>query len=72
MIEHAKNYPMENIIEFDRGWACCLWHDDHKPSAKLLPDNKIRCYVCNENHDAIDAYQKVHGVEFLEAVRKMQ
>jgi hypothetical protein len=72
MIERAKTKPIEDMIVFVRGWSKCLWHDDSKPSMKLLPDNKVRCYVCNENHDAIDVFMILNGVQFTEAVRRMR
>lgn len=72
MIEQAKEYPIREMMDFGRyGFACCLWHDEKTPSMKLMTDNKIHCFGCGQNGDAIDIYQKINGVSFPVAVKQL-
>jgi len=69
----AKDYPMDNLIKFDRNFACCPWHNEKSPSLKYYPkSNSAYCFgACGKTYDSIDAYQLVHGVGFLDAVKEL-
>ena len=69
----AKTYPMENLIEFKRNFACCPWHNEKTPSLKYYPKtNSAYCFgSCGKAYDAIDAYMHVHGVGFKDAVKDL-
>ena len=69
----AKDYPMDNLIKFDRNKACCPWHNETTPSLHYYPrNNNAYCFgACGKTYDSIDAYQLVHGVGFLDAVKEL-
>lgn len=69
----ARAYPMGNLIEFNRHFACCPWHSEKTPSLKYYPKtNTSYCFgSCGKAYDAIDAYMHVHGVGFLDAVKEL-
>lgn len=69
----AKSYPMGNLIDFNRNFACCPWHSDSTPSLKYYPKtNSAYCFgSCGKAYDAIDAYMLVHGVGFKDAVKDL-
>ena len=66
----AKDYPMDNLIEFTRRKTCCPWHNEKTPSLQYYPQtNTAYCFgACGRAYDAIDAYMLRHNVGFLEAV----
>ncbi len=68
MIERAKEYPIEDIVEVNRsGFSLCLEHDDHHPSMDCR-NNFCHCYVCGWSGDSISLYMKKHNVNFATAV----
>lgn len=71
MIERAKEYPLENLIDASRGFALCPFHDDSKPSL-YIKNNFAHCFSCGKTADTIDIYRKQHAVSFPEAVRALQ
>lgn len=73
MIERAKEYPVENLVDIPKNRAiCCLWHDEKTPSLHLSRNNKLRCYgSCGKSFDSIDTYRQLHGATFHEAVRAL-
>jgi len=72
MIARAKEHPMEELYPFKRGYALCPFHPDSKPSMSLK-DNKVRCWSCMEKSmDTIEFVQKLHGLTFPEAIRRLQ
>lgn len=72
MIARAKEYPFEELYPFKRGYALCPFHPDSKPSM-ALKNNRVRCYSCmDKSLDTIDFMQKLHGLTFQEAVRRLQ
>jgi len=72
MIERAREYPIADMVEFRRNMACCIFHADSNPSMELKKDNKVHCYSCNKQWDAIDIYMELEGVKFADAVRALQ
>jgi hypothetical protein len=68
MIERAKDYPLENLIEVKHGKALCCFHDDHNPSMGIK-NNRYHCFACGAKGDPIDFISKRDGVSFHEAVR---
>jgi hypothetical protein len=71
MIERAKEYPIENIVEAHRGMARCIFHEDQNPSMSIK-NNFAHCFSCGKTADVIEVYQKLNGATFPEAVRAMQ
>lgn len=71
-VEHAKQYPIEHLVQFTRRKAKCLWHEEKTPSLHLYPDNHLFCHgSCDRAYDAIDVYQKLHGCSFMQAVEDL-
>lgn len=70
-VERARAYPIEDLLEIKRGTTLCIFHDDHKPSLKIYPDNHVYCFSCMRRADVIDIYMALNGCGFQEAVRKL-
>jgi DNA primase len=72
-IAKAKEFPITNMVEFNRAHkALCLWHTDSNPSMHYYKrNNMVYCFVCNQSGDAIDVAQKMYGLEFAAAVKKL-
>jgi len=72
-IAKAKQYPIEQLIEFDSGgFARCLNHEDRTPSMKWYKArNKVHCFSCSGDFDSIDIYMKINNVSLIEAVKKL-
>lgn len=75
MIEQARKFPMELVIEFIRGKVRCISpdHDDKHPSAYYASrTNRLICPVCDKSWDTIAVYQHIHEVDFPAAVRRLR
>ncbi|GAB3881477.1 CHC2 zinc finger domain-containing protein [Terrabacter terrigena] len=56
------------------GWVgCCPFHDDNTPSLSVdgVPD-RFHCFGCGETGDVIDFVQRIHGLDFREAVALLE
>jgi len=72
MIERAREYPLDAIIEVNRrGYALCVAHPDKNPSM-WTKGNYAHCFSCGYTGDPIDVWMKVNGVDFKTAVKGMQ
>jgi len=71
MVDKARQYPVTDLIEFRRGVACCLWHDDKHPSM-ATKNNRVHCFSCGHWGDSIDVQMKLTGQTFMQAVRALQ
>lgn len=50
--------------------ALCPFHDDHTPSLSInIKDGTWFCHACGEGGDAFSFYQKLHHVDFADAVK---
>ena len=74
-IEHAKSYPIENLIhDINRaGFERCVFHEERTSSMKIYrKTNTWHCFgACSEGGDTIDLVQKIHDITFIEAVKKL-
>lgn len=69
MIEAAKKYPFENLIEANKaGFAVCPFHKEEKPSF-YIKNNFGYCFGCNWNGDTIQFVMEKNKLNFMEAVR---
>lgn len=70
-ISAARETPIHTLIEFNSsGFAKCLWHNEKSASLHYRKNvNRVHCFGCNKNADAIDVYMAIHGTLFLESVR---
>jgi DNA primase len=72
MINRAREYPISEMIDFNRaGFSKCLWHEERTASMHLK-NNRVHCFGCGKNGDAIEVAMKLQGVTFVEAVRRLQ
>lgn len=72
MIERARQYPLEKLIEINRQkFTKCFKHDDKTPSA-YCKNNFIHCFVCQKTWDTIAVLVERDGIGFREAVLKLQ
>lgn len=70
MIQKAKEVPIEQMLEFQQGFAHCIWHSEKTASLKLFSDNKVYCFgACGKRYDAIDIIMKLRDYDFGQAVR---
>jgi len=67
MIEQARHYPLENLIEVKRKMAKCPFHDDRHPSMGIK-NNRFHCFACGAKGDVIDFVMRRDGLTFREAI----
>jgi hypothetical protein len=69
MIALAREFPLENLVEINpQGFAVCINHTDSRASM-FCKKNYAHCFACGFNADVIGVYQKLHDVNFIEAVK---
>lgn len=72
MVERAKEYPIERLVEINRaGFTRCFAHNDKKPSA-YCRKNFVHCFVCQKSWDTIAVLVERDGIKFREAVLQLQ
>lgn len=71
MIERARAYPIERLIQFNKqGLANAPCHDDKKPSLYFgKKTGRAFCPVCQKSFDSIGWLMSAEGMGFKEAVR---
>ena len=72
MIEAAREYPIENLIEFRNGRCKAFCHDSDSYSvAKSRNANGVWCHVCGKFFNPIDILVHRDGFSFVDAVRQL-
>lgn len=72
MKDRAREYPVEQLLEFRRGMAICLWHDDTNASLyHSVARNRVHCFVCEHDTDAIGIVMAQDRCKFPQAVKKL-
>lgn len=72
MIEIAKSYPVDKLIDFTRGKATAFCHEDRHPTMyHATRNNTANCPACNEVFGSIDILMKRDGLNFVQAVRQL-
>ena len=73
MIERARQFPIENLIEFDRQHkAVAFCHADNHPSLSWhRAGNRATCFPCNKSFNPIDVLTLRDGMSFRDAVRQL-
>ena len=73
MIERARAYPINELIEFNRaGFAPCPWHDETSPSLHHnSKNNTVHCFGCHKTVDTIGWLMDREGMKFQDAVRRL-
>lgn len=70
MITDARNYPVDKLVDFNRGKAIAFCHDDKNPSLVFLTRKKLAwCPVCDIYYNSVDVLVKRDGYNFKEAVK---
>ena len=72
MIDRAREYPVEELLEFKRGLSHCLWHND--TNASLSWDkkrNRVHCFPCEKDANSIDIIMAQDSCSFPMAVKKL-
>ena len=76
-IERAREYPIESLYDGElrrsarKQTGLCPFHDERTPSFYIHEDNRWSCFGCNSHGDAIDYYMRLHGVDFISAIKSM-
>lgn len=71
-IERARQYPIDNFIDFKHKVAPCIWHNEKTGSLHYYKKtNTVYCFGCGKSADVIDVYMKIHGCNFLTAVKAL-
>lgn len=72
MIEAAKQYPIERLIDFTHGVSLAWCHEDKRPSLSWWKDgNRARCFVCDQTFNPIDVLTERDGMTFIQAVKEL-
>lgn len=77
LTEQIKAIPLADIVEAEgtrlrkvgnRYEGLCPLHPDKNPSFTVFEDNHFKCWACFEYGDAADFIQRLHGVDFKQAL----
>jgi DNA primase len=73
-LERAKQFPIDNMIEFRQHKAQCPWHMDVEKDDLHYYNktNTVYCFACGKRGDAVDIYRILHNCSFKEAVEALQ
>lgn len=72
MIQQAREYPIELVVEFNRGLALAFCHNDKTPSLTWnRKNNTSRCFPCDKSFNPIDVLMQRDGKSFIEAVKEL-
>lgn len=70
-IARARMYPFEELLEFKNHFTRCPFHEDHTPSMSLK-NNRVRCWSCmDKSIDPIAFVMMKEGINFIQAVRRL-
>jgi len=71
-IDRAKEYPIDQLIDFVGGFAPCIFHNEKTGSMKFYPStNSTYCFGCHKAADAITIYRTLNNCDFRTAVRNL-
>jgi len=73
MIESARSYPVEQLIEFNRQQkAVAFCHADKVPSLTWhRAKNRATCFPCGKSFNSIDILVQRDGLTFIDAVKQL-
>lgn len=71
MIEQARNYPFEDLIEINKkGFAICPYHEEDTPSFSIdKVGNYGHCFGCDKTVDAIQYIMDREKLQFMDAIK---
>jgi DNA primase len=67
MCEVLERYGYETN---KKGFVCCMFHNEKTPSMKIF-DKDYHCFGCGEHGDVITFVQKLFGLSFPDALKKI-
>ena len=76
-IERAREFLIEEIHEGElrksggKQWSICPFHSEKTGSFCIHADNRWSCFGGCGHGDSISFYMKLHGVEFIPAIRAL-
>lgn len=70
MIQKAKEYPFENLIESKRKFALCPFHNEKNPSF-YIKNNWGYCFSCGWHGDVIKFLMERDELNFQEAIKHL-
>jgi len=68
----VRNAGVELQNRGGRWVGLCPFHDEKPPSFFIFPDNRFKCFSCNERGDAVDFLQRLHGLDFHQALAHLR
>lgn len=68
LVDQARAYPLDDLVESKKGLILCPFHDDTRPSA-WIKNGFGYCFACGKRFDSIEYIRKIKGIEFMEAVK---
>jgi len=68
MIQRAKEYPFDRLVEAKRNFAVCPFHSEKYPSF-YIKNNFGYCFGCSWQGDTIKFVMEKNGLNFKEAVK---
>ena len=72
MIARAKAYPMKKLLNTDKDMVACPFHgDDRHPSASIKK-GFFYCFSCGVSVDAIGYLMRTTGIQYKDAILKLQ
>ena len=72
MIEQARQFPIDSLIEFQHGKATAFCHEDKRPSLTWhKAKNRATCFPCGKSFSALDVCIERDGMSFIEAVKML-
>lgn len=70
MVAQARDYPIEQLVDFNKRKAMAWCHDDSNPSLTLWKKgNKAVCWPCDKKFGPIDVMMQRDGHSFVDAVK---
>ena len=73
-IEAARNYPVDQIIEFRNGRCNAFCHDGKSENSMshFKKGNKAHCFVCDKSFSALDVLMERDAMGFIDAVKELR
>lgn len=72
MIEQARAYPIDEMINFTRGTATAFCHVDKRPSLTWhKAKNRATCFPCGKSFSALDVLIERDSLNFVDAVKQL-
>lgn len=69
MVESARSFPVDSLVEFKGNRAIAFCHDSDSFSMSFNKRvNRVHCFVCNKSFNPIDILVERDGMSFIDAV----